>query len=223
MIRNAFRVSLAGATLLLLFPACIAHAQQDKPETGLERQLHRLDFGIVAAGSFTSAVTGTNFSGTTATQTPITLTEQPSNTVGALATIRYSKSPWVGLEFNYGYTRYTEAFSAFVTPQTNANEYSFGYLVHPGTLLGIQTFASAGSGTLAFRPTRGGGEGLPEQARQVYYWQAGGESLLFDSNFGLRASFRQELFLAPDFEENYLRIKKRAITTSPTVGFYYHF
>ncbi len=230
MIRNAFRASFAGAVLLLLHPACSVFAQQEKPQTAFQRHLDRIDFGISAVGALTSSATGTNFSGTTATQTPITLTEKPSTTVGAVINLRYIKSPWIGLEYNYNYARYTESFTSTVasctpciTPQTNATEYSFGWVVHPGSFAGLDTFLSAGSGAVAFRPTRGGGEGLPEQARQIYYWQGGVEKLLFDSNFGMRVSFRQTMFLAPDFEENYLRIKQRAITTEPTIGFYYHF
>lgn len=190
-----------------------------------------MDFAINGLGEFTNTVQGTNYTGVVPTQTPSTVSAKPSTTVGALITLRYTKSRWVGLEANFDYARYTETFSspAFVnffqplTPQVNADEYSFGYLVHPGTFYGIHTFASAGSGSIAFNPTKGGGEGLPHQARQVYYWEGGGEAPLFGSNFGVRVQFRQQYYLAPDFEENYLLIKKHALTTQPGFGFYLHF
>ncbi len=219
---NVFRASLASAALLLLLSGHPANAQ-DVHETALDRQLHRLDFGISAEGETTTTATGLNYSGIPAVQTPIQLSVQPSNTVGVLTTLRYTKSRWVGFEGNFGYFRYTEAFSAFVVPQTNADEYTLGYVVHPGTLFGFKTFVDGGSGSIAFRPTTGGGLGLPKQAREVYYYSAGGENTLFGSNFGLRISFRQSIYLAPDFEENYLRIKKRVLTTEPTLGFTYHF
>ena len=229
MIRHLLRVSLAGAALLLAVHP--AYSQDEVHQTALDRHLQRMDFAINGLGQFTTQVQGMNFNGVVPTQTPTIVTEKPGNTAGALITLRYTKSRWVGFEANYGYARYREAFasSAFtslpvpITPQVNANEYSFGWVVHPGTVFGVQTFVSAGSGTIAFRPTKGGGEGLPEQGRQVYYWDGGAELPLFQSHFGLRLQFRQQLFLAPDFEENYLRIKKRALTTQPGFGFYVHF
>jgi len=224
LIRHLLRVSLAGAALLLAVHPSFA-------QDALDRQLSHFDFAISGTGEFTRQVQGMNFNGTVATQTPSLVSAKPSNTLGTLVTLRYTKSRWVGLEANFGYARYTEAFSSpsFInftqplTPQVNADEYSFGWVVHPGKLFGIQTFVSAGSGTIAFRPTKGGGEGLPEQGRQVYYWDGGLEAPLFDSHFGVRAQFRQQYYLAPDFEENYLRIKQRTLTTQPSFGFYLHF
>jgi opacity protein-like surface antigen len=219
---NVLRAPLVGAALLLLLSGRPANAQEPH-ETAFDRQMHHIDFAISGDGMFTTTATGTNYSGTTPTQTPIQLSVKPSNTLGALVTLRYTKSPWVGLEGNFGYARYTENYTAFVVPQTNADEYSFGYVVHPGTLFGLKTFASAGSGSIAFRPTNGGGLRLPNQARQVYYYDIGVENTLFNSNFGLRLQFRQSLYLAPDFGQNYLTIKQHVISTEPAFGFYYHF
>ena len=42
-------------------------------------------------------------------------------------------------------------------------------------------------------------------------------------DFGVRLGFRQAFFLAPDFGQNYLKIKKLTSTFEPTIGFYYHF
>jgi hypothetical protein len=46
---------------------------------------------------------------------------------------------------------------------------------------------------------------------------------VINPHFGLRASFRQAFFLAPDFQTNYFRILKHTYTTEPTIGFYLHF
>jgi opacity protein-like surface antigen len=221
---TVLRASLAGAALFVLLSGSPANAQDaTQHETPLTRQLHRIDFGLSAQGETTTNATGLNFSGITPVQTPMQLSVQPSNTVGVLTTLRYTRSRWVGFEGNFGYARYTEAFSAFVVPQTNADEYTLGYVVHPGKLFGLDTFVSGGSGSIAFRPTTGGGLNLPKQARQVYYYSAGVETPILGSSFGFRVAFRQGIYLAPDFEENYLRIKKRVLTTEPTIGFTYHF
>jgi hypothetical protein len=238
---NVFRPSSVRRTLLSLAAVLIAgsaYAQVTAPVTLLDRTLSHLDLGVSGVGEFTNTVTGTvippgsyNY-GTT-------LTQKPSTTLGALVTVRYTKSPLVGIELNYGYARYTQNFSVpagqvspltgqpIDTPivggaQTNASEYTLGYIAHTPKVLGIGTFVSAGAGATAFRATPGGGQGLPTQARATYYYDAGFESSI-SSHFGIRAQFRQVFFLAPDFGQNYLTIKQRQITTEPGIGFYIHF
>jgi len=191
----------------------------------LQRQLSHVDIGISGAGEFTNTVTGTNYLGQT-------LTQKPSNTLGALITVRYTKSPLIGFEFNYGYARYTQNYSNVPGPNGNAplgvqaqtNEYTLGYVIQPAhSLFGFQPFVSAGAGTMAFKPTARGGLGLSTQARATYYYNVGLQQEYLSSHFGLRASFRQQFFLAPDFGQNYLTIKQRTTSTEPTIGFYLKF
>ena len=61
------------------------------------------------------------------------------------------------------------------------------------------------------------------QARATYYYNVGLENEFLSPHFGLRASFRQAFYLAPDFETNYLRNYQHTFTTEPTVGFYLKF
>ncbi|WP_263383786.1 hypothetical protein [Granulicella arctica] len=218
---NVFCPSVVRRTLLsvaALVLAGSAHAQVTAPVTLLDRTLSHMDLGVSGTGQFTNTVTGTNYLG-------VSLTQKPSQTLGALVTVRYTKSPYLGAEFNYGYARYTQNFSSYITggAQTNASEYTVGYVAHTPKIFGISTFASAGAGSLAFRATPGGGQGLPTQARAAYYYDAGVEDSIISSHFGIRAQFRQVFFLAPDFGQNYLTIKQRQITTEPAVGFYIHF
>jgi hypothetical protein len=171
----------------------------------------------------------------------VTLTQDASNTLGALVTLRYTKSPLLGAEFNYGYARYTENFTNTPFPgctpstsvtgcvylpggaQTKANEFTIGYVAHGPQLLGIQSFASVGLGSMAFTPTTFGGQGLQERARAAYYYSIGGEMPVLSNHFGIRVQWRQVFFKAPDFGENYLTINKRTFTSEPGVGFYLHF
>ena len=119
------------------------------------------------------------------------------------------------------------AFSANVNVpggvQTKATEYTFGYIVHAPTQLGFQPFLSAGAGTIAFKPTPGGGQGLTEHARMTYYYSAGVEDMLFASNFGVRAQVRQVFFKAPDFGQNYLTINQHTSTFEPGIGIFVRF
>lgn len=222
------------ATALFLSVSGIAAAQT----TAFSRQMARIDFGISGAGALNSTVSGTiiptgasNCNATTPGGPCTTvMTQYGSNTFGALGNIRYTAKPYVGIEFNYGWARYTENYSpspnggSLFQIQTTANEYSFGYLVTPPhPIFGLQPFASVGAGTTQFKPTGGGGNGAPHQFRATYYYNVGLQKELFDSNFGLRASFRQNFLLAPDFGQNYLTIKQRATTLQPTIGFFFRF
>jgi hypothetical protein len=217
------RALLATATLFLSFTG-VAAAQT----TAFGRQMAKVDFGISGAGALNKTVSG-RIIPNGAVNAGTVMTQYGSNTVGALGDIRYTAKPYVGIEFNYGWARYTENYSpgpngsSLFQIQTTANEYSFGYLVTPPhPIFGFQPFASAGAGTTQFKPTGGGGQGAPHQFRATYYYNVGLQKDLF-SNFGMRASFRENFFIAPDFGQNYLTIKQRTTTIQPTIGFYLRF
>lgn len=223
------RVSALAAILSFASAAAVANAQAT-PLTPLDKQLSRLDLAVSGMGSITKSTTGPQV-----TPPSTTITDDPSNTVGALVTLRYIKSPLVGLEFNYTYARFNQNFGYFVQNpgenpslqkfgiQANASEYTFGWVFHTPRVFGIGTFASAGAGSTAFKPSKNGGEGYQEQARATYYYNVGVEQALLSPRFGFRASFRQAFYLAPDFQETYLRNHQRTITSEPTIGFYLKF
>ena len=218
------RALLATATLFLSVTG-IAAAQT----TAVSRQFARIDFGISAVGQLTGTVSGPIVpSG--APNAGVVTSQFASNTVGAMGNIRYVAKPYIGVEFNYVWGRYTENYSpapngaSLFQVQTTSNETSFGWVVTPPHLIfGMQPFASAGAGTNNFKPTAGGGNGAPHQYRATYYYNVGVQKQLFDSNFGIRASFRETFYLAPDFGQNYLTILKHTTTLQPTVGFYLRF
>lgn len=212
---SVFRCLFRSTLLLCLTGSSYALGQVVSP---LERQLNRVELGLSGIGEFTGNSSGTNY-----LKEPIT--QKPSTTLGALINIRYTKSPLAGLEFNYGYARFTQNYSMHVIggAQTNATEYTVGYLVHGPDLLGLHTFASGGAGTIAFRPTPGGGQGLPAQGRLAFYYNVGAEQEVISPHFGLRVQVRQLFYKAPDFGQNYLTINQRTSTFEPGVGFYLHF
>lgn len=222
--------SVLRSGLTLALPLCISlphlHAQAEV-ETVLQHQLHRMDFGLAGIGNFTGDTSGTSYA--TSNPPPAqaqAITLSPSNTLGALATVRYTKSPLLGAEFNYSYARYTENFSNIGGVQTNVSEFTLGYVAHGPELLGfgIKPFGAVGLGSTAFTPTPFGGLGLREQARATYYYAVGAEApLLFEGHIGLRAQVRQTFFLAPDYGQNYLTIKQRTSTFEPGIGVYLHF
>ncbi len=228
---NVFHRALRTALPFALpFSVSVArlHAQA-QVETVLQHQLHRIDLGVSGIGVFTGNTSGTNFANSTPRPAEAqALSQSPSNTLGALVTLRYTKSPLLGAEFNYTYARFTENYSAVVVGgvQTNASEYTLGYVAHGPELLGfgIKPFGAVGAGVTAFTPTPFGGQGLREQARATYYYAVGVEApLLLEGRFGVRAQVRQAFYLGPDFGQNYLTIKQRTSTFEPGFGFYLHF
>ena len=216
---------------VLLMGSLSAAAQASPTVTPFDKQLARIDIGVQGDGIFNSSVSGP----ITATGPNVgqTVQAQGSNTLGALVTVRYIAKPLLGFEGNYSYARYTEAYSgsgtsAFVSSpynvQTNVDEESLGYVVTPGhQIFGMQPFASAGAGTMKFMPTSHGGQGERQQYRMVYYYSVGLQQEFASGKFGLRASFRQTFFLAPDFGDNYLTILKHTSTFEPGLGFYFRF
>ena len=85
---------LAGFLVGAATPALWGQAQTETP---LFRQLHRFDLGLSGIGIFTGSTTGQNYATTTPTPAQAqTVTQTPSNTLGALLTIRYTHSPLVG-------------------------------------------------------------------------------------------------------------------------------
>lgn len=220
---NASRPRLVRSLVFCLFAALavpVTHAQAISGNPTIDRHLSRLDIGIGGIGSITKDVSGINVRDHAA------LDQKASSTVGALFQIRYTKSPWVGFEFNYAYARYTQNFSNYITTgvQNNANEYTLGYVAHPAhQFAGLQPFFGGGAGSTAFRPTPGGGQSLRVQARMTYYYTVGAEKIVLGDHFGVRAQLRQTFYKAPDFGENYLTINQQTHTLEPGAGFFIRF
>jgi hypothetical protein len=223
-----------ACTLVAVFSlaslAAVAAAQTSAP-TALDKQLERVDLGITGMGLINSKTSGP------AGPFGYNLTDTPSNTGGVLINLRYIKSPLVGFEFNYTYARNVQNYNYYVqndspneTPvpavlnlQDNMHEYSFGWVFHTPRVFGIGTFASAGAGTTAFKPTAYGGENVTEQARMSYYYNVGVEQNVINNHLGVRAAFRQAFYLAPDFQTSFLRDYRHTSSIEPNIGFYIRF
>src|SRR5579871_5302351 len=125
---NSSRQSCVWTFLLCLLGVFAGSTAQGQTESALDRTLSHVDLGVSGVGEFTRDVSGTNYLG-------VPLTQSAGNTFGALVTVRYTKSPWVGVEFNYGYSRYTQHYYSngaeaylFGGVQTNNSEYTLGYV-----------------------------------------------------------------------------------------------
>jgi hypothetical protein len=217
-------LTIAAVILAFTFGSAAAQLQSTPNESPLDKQLDRFDLSINGVGEYNTTVEGPILA-KAAPDANQNVTQFGSNTFGALVDLRYVAKPYFGLEFNYGYARYTENYTAApLQIQTKATEYTLGYVVTPPhTIFGFQPFAAGGTGSLEFTPTPFGGQGAPRQARQVYYYAVGLQQDYASGHFGLRAGFRQLFFLDPDFGQNYLTILKHASTYEPMAGFYFRY
>jgi hypothetical protein len=220
------------AVLGCLFAVAGANAQSDTPVE--HKQLERMDLAFSVPYEVTRSSSGHNSAGS--------ISQSVSTAAGFLATFRYTYSPLIGLEMNYKRTRMAQNYiypfvalnpapppSNIVVPtplgvETSVVETSWGYVAHTrSSYYAFTPFGGVGLGSLEFKPTPAGGEGLIRQFRAVYYWNIGADYNIMHSHFGARAEMRQLFYLAPDFGQNYLTSGARTSTLEPSIGFYARF
>ena len=165
MMWNVFRRALLVG-LPAALPFCLSVPQlraQAQVETVLQHQLHHIDLAVSGMGIFTGNTSGTAVYN--AMSQPLTAT--PSSTLGALVTLRYTKSPLLGAELNYSRARFNNTYTTTAgdgppvpTVQSNVSEYTLGYVVHGPALLSFASRRLAQSAP-AQQPSRR----LPSAAR----------------------------------------------------------
>lgn len=154
------------------------------------------------------------------------ITDNPTDSLGGLATFRQSLHPWLGYEVNYSYTRFTERYSTIpFGVQNNVHEVSGAYLLQAPTLpfLGIQPFAAIGAGALIFLPTTVGGQKYSQQYRVPLLYEFGVNYPVLTSHLGIRLQYRGLSYKSPDFNATLLTTGARRMTSEPSVGAYLRF
>jgi len=152
--------------------------------------------------------------------------DEPTDSLGVLATVRQSFHPWLGYEVNYGYTRFSERYSTVpFGVQNNLHEVSGAYLLQAPTLpfLGLQPFGAVGAGALVFLPTTVGGQKYSQQYRVPLLYEVGVNYPILTSHLGLRFQYRGLLYKTPDFKSALITTNARRQTAEPSVGAYLRF
>jgi opacity protein-like surface antigen len=146
--------------------------------------------------------------------------------MGALVTVRQSFHFWLGYEGNYSYTRFTEKYSTIpFGVQNNVHEGSVAYLVQGPTIpiLGLQPFATVGTGALIFMPTSVGGQKYSRQTRVPLLYEVGVNHPILTSHLGLRFQYRGLLYKTPDFNAPSLTTNTRRQTSELSLGAFLRF
>ena len=115
-------------------------------------KLHNADAGVAATGQFITTLTSNG-----------NAIQQTTGTPGFVATLREHPVAWAGIEFNYGFSRYSQEFSYLVAgttslatlrEQNSVHEFTAAYLFHPH-FRHLQPFLGIGGGYQLFNPNTG--------------------------------------------------------------------
>jgi hypothetical protein len=152
--------------------------------------------------------------------------DNPTESMGALATVRQSFHPWLGYEVNYSYTRFTEKYSTIpFGVQNNVHEVSGAYLLQGPSLpiLGLQPFGAIGVGALIFLPTTTGGQKYNQQTRVPLLYELGVNFPILTSHLGLRFQYRGLVYKTPDFNAPLITTNATRQTSELSLGAYFRF
>jgi hypothetical protein len=150
--------------------------------------------------------------------------DNPTESMGGLATVRQTFKPWLGYEVNYSYTRFSERYSNFpFYVQDNVHEATGAYLVHGPKLFGFEPFATLGGGWMIYLPTTTGGQHFNQQFQLGLLYEAGVNYPLVTNHFGARVQYRGLVHKTPNFNQPFLTTGATRQTSEIAGGFYVHF
>src|ERR1700679_22288 len=144
-------IQSVGRSLFLLF---LSNLSASLGNRALAQTLKNFDAAVNVFGQFSGTSNGNG------------IQDKPTDSLGALGTVRQSFKPWLGYEVNYGYTRSAERSAVLplgVQVQSNLHEVSVAYLVQGPSFLGFQPFGAVGTAALIFLPTSVGGQRYNQQ------------------------------------------------------------
>lgn len=191
---------------LLASSAVAAHGQFYK--------VHNGDLGVNAEGVFGSKALESGSSNVLRT----------TDTTGFLFSFKEHPVKWAGVEFNYGYAKYSDRFTynnfgtQATTNVTNTrHEATAAYLFHPH-IKHLQPFVGVGGGALDFVPV-----GASNQWRGAGLLEAGLDIPTSNSHIGFRVQGRALFYREPNFYTPVIATRTWTATPEPTAGVYYRF
>jgi hypothetical protein len=199
--------SLSLLVLLLLSTQCAFFGSR-----GFAQKLNDVDAAISVSGQSTQSTSGNG------------IHDNPTESMGGLATVRQSFKPWLGYEVNYSYTRFSERFSNLpFYVQDNVHEVTGAYLLRGPKLFVFEPFAAIGGGWLIYLPTTTGGQHYNQQFRPALLYELGVNYPLVTNHFGLRLQYRGLVDKTPGFNQPYLATDATRQTSEASGGFYLRF
>ncbi|HEY4358554.1 MAG TPA: hypothetical protein VGN16_22600 [Acidobacteriaceae bacterium] len=216
--------------LLLALGTLGAHAQYFKN--------HKASLSAGATGQFTTTLESAAETSNSNAPLPVSGTypvtvankqQFTTNSVGFLTSLQIHPVTWAGLEFNYGFTHYSERYTFNYTNTSTPtalqsvrvpvdwHEATGAYLVHPKHIP-LQPFVGIGGGYIDFAPSNASnqwrGAGLLEVGLDVpVHW----------THIGFRVEGRSLFYRAPNFYQPAISTLSWRATTQPVISTYYRF
>ena len=199
---SQFLVRVVSSSLFLS-SALAAHGQFYK--------LHNVDLGVNAVSPFTKSLTNDSSS-----------VQETTDTTGFLFTMREHPFAWAGVEFNYGYSKYSQVYiapSASGRVSTYNHEATAAYLFHPH-FRKLQPFVGVGGGAIDFLPANGS---VSNQWRGAGLLEAGLDLPTRNPHLGFKVQGRGLFYRAPNFYNATLSSRAWVATVEPSAGVYWRF
>ena len=184
-------------------------------------QENRSDLSVNLTGAFSSQSAGND------------VTQDPSNSLGFLATYRFKVNRLNSVEVNYGITRNTQYYAArsvvtgepnFFAIQSNVNEVTADYVLTPWKSGRLSPFVLAGGGVLIFNPTGNSFGATPSDTEfKGAFSYGGGADYRILRNLALRLQYRGLVYKAPDFYVPGLATGSVGHLAEPSIGLVFHF
>jgi len=241
-----FQWVTAAAVIATMSCSFVAPAQESGSHASKVKSSSTTDVSLGVFGQFTSTRTSIDSYGTPGNSGIGQLTQGATESAGAMSTFHQSFRPWLGYNVNFGYTRFSEAFSdgAFQdiperSPLTyfhrgtigaNVYELTGSYVVQVRKTRRMDIFAQLGTGVLSFRPTQHSSQFRGMVSPTMVF----GTGLNYNlwRHWALRAEYRGLFYKNPDFKTDFVGVpsyyaattsRNFNITNEPTISIVYLF
>ncbi len=177
-------------------------------------KLHQADVAVGGTGQFTTSLTD---------QSNLLPHESTTNSAGFLLTLRDHPASFAGVEFNYGYSKFSERFTAFTGARiaslpASVHEASGAYLFHRNYKK-FQPFIGVGGGSLFFNPL----QGRLSQTRGAGLFEIGADVPTSNPHLGFRVQARSLNYRAPNYNQPGLSSSRWVSTNEPSASVYLSF
>jgi hypothetical protein len=221
---------------LAFFAAAIsAPAQQAQDQHVNYFHTHGASLSVGGTGQFSTILEQSPSAGTYnirstngTTQATVVSGQQQYTTdaAGFVASLGYHPVPWAGVEFNYGYTHYSERYGynyagTAATQRTSIptdwHEATAAYQFHP-KFIPFQPFLNIGGGAIDFAPSN-----ASNQWRGAGLLEAGFDLPVHYSHIGFRVEGRSLYYRSPNFYQPVISTRSWRVTTEPSISAFYRF
>ena len=177
-------------------------------------KLHQADIAVGGTGQFTTSLTS---------QSNFLPHQSTTDSAGFLLTLRDHPVSFAGVEFNYGYSKFSERFTTFTGARlayepASVHEATGAYLFHRNYKR-FQPFIGVGGGALFFNPL----QGTLSQTRGTGLFEIGAEVPTSNRHLGFRVQGRSLDYRAPNYNRPGLSSSRWVSTNEPSASVFLRF